>query len=94
MTLYFGEVAASIHETEKILGRKAKMSDVEPTTWLFGLLGKATSAEEFVLRLRKWDKAAIAMETFHETYDLYLTPTTPMPQARIGELAIKRSNKY
>lgn len=90
LTLYFGEVAASLSDLEKILGRKATMSDVEPVTWLLGILGKATSAEEFVLRLREWDKAAIAMETFHETYDVYITPTTAMTQAKIGELELKK----
>jgi amidase len=85
-TLYFGEVAASIASLEDILGRKAKFSDVEPTTWVLGLLGKATSAEEFVLGMREWDKAAFMMEDFHETYDFYLTPTTAFPPAKIGEL--------
>ncbi|PLR96066.1 amidase [Bacillus sp. T33-2] len=86
LTMYFGEVAAAISSMEAVLGRKAKFSDVEPTTWILGLLGKATTAEEFVLSLREWDKAAYAMEEFHETYDFYLTPTTAFPPAKIGEL--------
>ena len=51
-----------------------------------GLIGKATSAEEFVLSLKEWDKAALEMEIFHETYDFYMTPTTAMLPAKIGEL--------
>lgn len=93
ITLYFGEVAATVASLEKVLGRKARMSDVEPTTWLLGLLGKATSAEEWVLGIREWDIAAFAMEDFHESYDLYLTPTTASPPARIGELDLKASEK-
>ena len=62
------------------------MNDVETTTWIVGLIGKATSAEEFVLSLREWDKAAQEMEIFHETYDFYMTPTTAMLPAKIGEL--------
>ena len=58
-TLYFGEVAASLALLEEVLGRKARFTDVEPTTWVLGLLGKATSAEEFVLSMREWDKAEI-----------------------------------
>ena len=76
LTMYFGETAAQLASLETVLGRKATASDVEPTTWLLGLLGKATSAEEFVLSLREWDRAALQMETFHETYDFYITPTT------------------
>ncbi|RHW35738.1 amidase [Neobacillus notoginsengisoli] len=86
LTMYFGEVAASIASLEEVLGRKAKFTDVEPTTWLLGLLGKAASAEEFVLSLREWDKAAFVMEEFHQTYDFYMTPTTAYPPAKIGEL--------
>lgn len=87
-TMYFGEVAAALASLESQLGRKAKARDVEPTTWLLGLIGRATSAEEFVSSLREWDIAAYAMEDFFETYDFYVTPTTAFPPAKIGELDI------
>ncbi|MBU9713406.1 amidase [Evansella tamaricis] len=90
--LYFGEVSASLTLQEKTIGRKVS-SDVEPTTALLKALGKAYSAEEFVLSLREWDKAAIAMEHFHETYDLYITPTTALPPATIGELEPRTMEK-
>ena len=93
LTMYFGEVAAGLAALEDVLGRKAKMTDVESTTWMLGLVGKATSAEEFVLGIREWDKAAIQMEHFHETYDLLLTPTTASPPAKIGELEPSKSEK-
>ncbi|OLO39097.1 amidase [Alkalihalophilus pseudofirmus] len=93
LTMYFGEVAATLSSLEELLGRKAKSSDVEPQTWLLGLLGRATTAEEFVFSLREWDNAAFAMETFHDTYDLYITPTTAYPPARIGELEPKPMEK-
>jgi amidase len=93
LTMYFGEVAAAITSIEEIIGRKVKMNDVEPTTWILGLVGKATSAEEFVLSIREWDKAAFAMEQFHETYDFYLTPTTAFPPSKIGELDPSSSEK-
>jgi amidase len=94
LTMYFGETAALLASLEEVLGRKVTSSDVEPTTWLLGLLGKATSAEEFVLSIREWDKAALQMETFHETYDYYMTPTTAFPPARIGELQPTASEKF
>ncbi|QTC41696.1 amidase [Bacillus sp. V3] len=93
LTMYFGETAAAIASLEEVLGRKAAFADVEPATWLLGLLGKATTAEEFVLSIREWDKAASHMETFHETYDFYLTPTTAFPPAKIGELEPASSEK-
>jgi amidase len=33
------------------------------------------------------------METFHETYDFYMTPTTAFPPAQIGELQPSASEK-
>jgi amidase len=93
LTMYFGEVAAAIASLEEVLGRKAVMGDVEQTTWILGLIGKATSAEEVVLSIREWDIAAIVMEAFHETYDFYLTPTTAFLPAKIGELEPKKSEK-
>ncbi|TGK07905.1 amidase [Leptospira semungkisensis] len=89
VTMYFGEVAADIAKFDKILGRKAKMSDVESTSWILGLLGKSVSAGEFVSTIRFWDEAAYISEDFLGSYDLYLTPTTAEPPAKIGELAPK-----
>ncbi len=91
--MYFGEVGAELLSVESMLGRKARAQDVEPTTWLLGVLGRSTSAAQFVLRLREWDKAAVQMEEFHEKYDLYVTPTTAMLPARIGELDLKSSER-
>lgn len=86
MTLYFGEVAATLKEMENTIGRKIKIGDIEPTTYILGLLGRVITAEEFVLGMREWDRAAFSMEEFHETYDFYVTPTTAFPPSKIGEL--------
>jgi amidase len=85
MAMYFGEVAADIKQLENVLGRKARPSDVEPTTWTVGLLGRTYSAGYLVQALRVWDRAARQMGLFFQNYDLYLTPTTAFPPSRIGE---------
>ncbi|NMD42102.1 MAG: amidase [Firmicutes bacterium] len=89
MTLYFGEVAAEISYLESVLGRPARFDDVEPATWMLGLLGKVTSSDELVLSLHEWDRAAFNMEHFLGEYDLYMIPTTADPPSRIGELDMK-----
>lgn len=89
LSLYFGEVSAMVSSLEEILGRKATLNDVEPATWLLSLIGKSMSAQEFVLCMREWDVAAYAMEEFHESYDLYVTPATAFPPARIGDHKLK-----
>jgi amidase len=94
ITMYFGEVAADIEGLEAVLGRKAGRGDVEPLTWTLGLLGRTFSAGYFVGAMRRWDDAARHMGRFFENYDLYLTPTTAYPPARIGELKPKPSEEF
>ncbi|MDT8861198.1 amidase family protein [Alkalihalobacillus sp. MEB130] len=86
MMMYFAEMGAALTTIEEKIGRKIKIKDVESTTWLLGLLGKTISAEDFVLSMNEWDKAAYQMELFHDEFDLYLTPTTANPPSKIGEL--------
>ncbi|WP_409304220.1 amidase [Peribacillus sp. SCS-155] len=93
ITMYFGEVAAAIATMEDTLGRKPTFKDVEPTTWLLGLIGQSTNVGEWVLNMREWDRAAFAMEEFFETYDFYITPTTAYPPSKIGELDPSLSEK-
>jgi len=87
--LYAGEVAAILKDLESLLSRKAKQSDVESITWTLGLLGRTYSAGQIVEAKREWELAARIMGQFHETYDLYLTPTMAYPPVKIGELALK-----
>ena len=89
LAMYFGEMAQDIEELEAVLGRKARPGDVEPLTYVLGLLGRTYSAGYLVGNLREWDKAARSMGRFFQTFDLYLTPTTAHPPARIGELKPK-----
>ncbi|HOO89269.1 MAG TPA: amidase family protein [Syntrophales bacterium] len=93
LTMYMGEIAADIEELQTILGRKAKRDDVEALTWTLGLLGRTFSAGYFVKQLREWDMASRVMGRFHETYDLYLTPTMAYPPVRIGELQPKPAER-
>ena len=84
--LYSGEVAAILDDLVPLLGRKAKPSDVESITWTLGLLGRTYSAGRIVRAKREWELAARIMGRFHETYDIYMTPTLAYPPVRIGEL--------
>jgi amidase len=93
LTMYFGEIAADIEELKTILGRKAKQEDVEALTWTLGLLGRTYSAGYFVQQLREWGKASRVMGSFHEKYDLYLTPTAAFPPVKIGELQPKPAER-
>ncbi|HOQ71149.1 MAG TPA: amidase family protein, partial [Smithellaceae bacterium] len=89
MMLYFGEVAADIRELASVVGRPLTHSDTEEATWALNLLGKTFSAGDFVLAKRQWNTFARQMAKFHETYDLYLTPTIASLPPRIGEMQQK-----
>ncbi len=52
-------------------------------------MGRTYSAGHFVKAMREWELAARIMGRFHETYDIYLTPTLAYPPVKIGELKPK-----
>jgi amidase len=87
--MYFGEVAADIEELKSVVGRPLNHHDTEEATWALNLLGKTFSAGDFVLAMRQWNVFSRHMAKFHETYDLYLTPTIATLPPRIGELQQK-----
>lgn len=93
ITMYFGEVAGEVETAKKILGRNVSRGEFEETTYMLHLLGKAVSAGEFVMALKEWHRFGRIMGAFHETYDLYLTPTLAFPPVKIGELEPKPAEK-
>ncbi|MEJ5359678.1 MAG: amidase family protein [Desulfobacterales bacterium] len=86
LTLLYAEVAADLREIERLLGRRLSRADVERPTWILGKIGWITPAPELSAAKRLWGRAGRVMGEFHETWDLYLSPTTAHPPARIGEL--------
>jgi len=89
MMLYFGETGAIIAGLAQVLGRPARPRDVEPTTWLLGLLGRTYPAADFAAARHTWNDHARRLGRFYQTYDLLLTPTLATPPVRIGELQPK-----
>lgn len=86
LAMYFGEVGADLEHLSSVLGRKAGPDDVEPMTWMMGLLGKSFSAAYFVGAMRQWDLAARAMGRFFQEYDIYMCPTIAVPPPEVGEM--------
>ncbi|MGE5258598.1 MAG: amidase [Hyphomicrobiales bacterium] len=89
LTMLYAEVAADLEDLGRVLGRRARRGDVETATWTIGLIGRYEPAAELSLARRLWGLAGRVMGRFHATYDLYMTPTTAQPPARIGELRPK-----
>jgi len=85
ISMYFGQTAASMARARQLTGASEAAFELE--TRILALLGRALSASDYVQQHLRWNDYARALGRFHQTYDLYLTPTTAQPPNRIGELA-------
>ena len=85
--LYFGQVAASV--AEAVAGGASEQA-FELETRVLAMLGRATSAGEYVAQHRLWNRFSRALGRFYAQYDLYLTPSLAQPPARIGSQEMPR----
>ncbi|ALG14855.1 amidase [Kibdelosporangium phytohabitans] len=65
----------------------AKPQDFELDTRMLAAAAWAVKAPDYVAAHQRWNGYTRALATFHERYDLLLTPTLARPPVRIGELA-------
>jgi amidase len=79
-------VAAEIREGEQIRDRRATSKDFELTTWVAHMLGKAVTAEDFLVAHRALQTETRRLVDVYGDYDLVLTPTLGTPPVRVGEL--------
>ncbi|KQL57608.1 MULTISPECIES: amidase family protein [Bacillaceae] len=81
-----GEMANVRQRLEQSLNRVLTGDDFETEAFVLAETGKNVGAADYANSLTSWDQhAATAME-FHETYDLYLTPSAASIAPKIGEL--------
>jgi amidase len=87
-TVYCAGVAGELRYSERITGRPARPDDVEPTTWLMGMIGRTMfSAGDLSLAIRDLQALGRDVARFQETYDVVLTPTLgkpPVPHGALG----------
>jgi amidase len=91
MGMYFGHVAAAVSRVRKLTG--ATEEKFETDTRAIALLGRALSAEAYVTMRNEWNFFSRSMGAFHERYEIYMTPTTAMQPAKIGELVTPKSQE-
>jgi len=89
MTLIGAETRAFIEEAEMQLGRKASYKDVEPLTWVIGLIGTQYRAHEYAEALNLIQRVGRQVGDFFEKYDIMLTPTLSKLPLVTGELKLK-----
>ncbi len=84
---YCAGVAGELLVAERHLGRPARPSDVEPTTWLMAMLGRTRfSAAEFSVALRELQGMSRDVHRFMDTFDCFLTPSLGKPPVAHGAL--------
>jgi amidase len=79
-----GGTRAAIERGQDLLGRSAKVRDLEPATWAAHLMGGAMSAGEHARALDLLKSTARQVADFFEAYDVLLTPTLAGPPLPIG----------
>ena len=82
--IYFGHVAATLRHCVREYGARA--ADFELDTRALAAIGESLPAGAYVELRERWNDFARALAAFHSRFDLYLSPTTAAPAARIGEL--------
>ncbi|MBL8913893.1 MAG: amidase [Archangium sp.] len=93
-TTYCAGVAGELQIAEEFLGRPAKPTDVEATTWLMGMIGRTRfSAGNFSVALRELQAMSRDVARFMEKFDVYLTPTLgtpPLPHGALGAAGFEK----
>ncbi len=95
------QTSAAIDYIAELRGKKPRMDELEPNTWLLYKLGKSFSANEFALSKLKWNEVSRSIAQFHTKYDLLLTPTLgrkpfvigTMNNTKIEDIALRTLNK-
>lgn len=86
LTIYLGQVGAQIKRFKAMYGKRAVREGLEEATRIFGVLGNALPATDYVEQKYQWNLFGRIMGNFHETYDLYITPVLAEPPSRVGSL--------
>ena len=85
LSVWFGQCAAEVDEVKAITGCGDEGFELD--TLAIAAFGRATPAHEYVKCQTRWQQYMIAMDTFLEQCDFWLTPTLAMPPAGIGAMA-------
>jgi amidase len=77
-------ISSGIEGWSRALGRPVTPEDVEPLTWAVHEHGRAWAGADYLLAVGELQKAARAIAQWHQTFDLWLTPTVSTPPPPLG----------
>lgn len=84
MALWSASLANGIDTIASLTGQTPTEKDFEGTTWGLYLQGKQISASQYIGAKAMLQMAGRQTARFHETYDLWLTPTLGRPPVKLG----------
>jgi amidase len=91
MTIFATNIVADLNEIERRVGREVTQVDVEPLTWMYADIGKATSGAQYaeaVAAMHAWTRR-VSTWWADDGFDLLLTPTMAEPPPRLGEMVVQ-----
>jgi amidase len=84
MALWGGSLASGIDTIAELTGRQPTDKDFEGTTWGLYEQGRKVTAGEFLRAKTHLHAAGREAARFHQTYDVWITPTLGRPPERLG----------
>ncbi|HZP10968.1 MAG TPA: amidase [Nevskiaceae bacterium] len=82
--MWFAQCSATVKRIKEMTG--CGDDGFELDTLAMVAFGNATRAPEYVEGYWRWSDYTRSLDEFHQKFDLFLTPTSAMPPARIGEI--------
>jgi Asp-tRNA(Asn)/Glu-tRNA(Gln) amidotransferase A subunit family amidase len=89
LTIWFTYAAFQVGEIRRLTG--AGPDGFELDTLVMAALGRAISSTDLCAALERRHEHVSGLATFHQTYDLLLTPTLAEPPPRIGQFDTPRA---
>jgi len=88
ITIVNVSVARAIEDAASAVGRPVTEADVEPMTWTISERGRGVDARAYARAIGVTHQVGLAMATFHERYDVVLSPTLGSPPVALGVLSL------
>jgi amidase len=88
LVLLLAECAHVLEAFQSQLGRRARTYDLEPVTWVLNVIGRGMSSTELAKALAHVQDAQWAMQRFHESVHILVSPVLASPPPPLGRSPI------
>jgi amidase len=93
LVIVASSIAAEVEEIAHLARKPLSSSDFEPSTWALAQIGQLLSAADLLRAREATHLAGRQVAAFFERYDVFLDATLAYPPVRVGELALKPSER-